>query len=95
MDKNIIVGSENIKGDITSCKLETAQISLDKESAWSLRETKTYQTYDVCSKAVISEYEVESFTGLASIGLFVGIIFFCLLLLIISAPAPRYPNYFI
>lgn len=65
MSNNVIVGSENIEGNITSCKIENQLKLVKKNSAFSIQQTSTYMTYDVCNKHTIAEYTVPEFTGMA------------------------------
>ena len=57
---NMIIPTNNIEGNITSCRIEQALKSIDKKSVFSLTQTNTYMTYDVCNRQVISEYKLQS-----------------------------------
>jgi hypothetical protein len=63
---NVIVSSPNLKGDITSCKLEQQEIRVDRKSVFSLQEKHTYVSYDVCNKQVVEQYTLPRWTDLAS-----------------------------
>lgn len=76
-----IVGG-NVKGDITSCKIENQLKSVKKDSVWSLQQTATYMTYDVCDRKTIDQYNVPQFTGFSW---FLGIFIFLLLWVFIVA----------
>ena len=60
----IIPASDQIVGDITSCRIENQVLIIDKSSAISLTEKTTYIAYDVCNKEILSTYTVPSITGL-------------------------------
>ena len=81
MEYKIIVPTNNVQGDITSCKIENQLTRIDRGSAFSLFETNSYISYDVCSKKVIDTYQVQAMTGLSiSILIFLGIILFFVML---------------
>lgn len=61
MANRILTGGD-IKGDITSCKIENKLIKLDKKSPFSLTQNKTYVSYDVCTKQTIETYTVPELT---------------------------------
>jgi len=73
--QTIIVPGSKIEGDITSCKIEQVLKSIDKKSAFSLRQTSTYMTYDVCNKQIIAEYKVPEFTSFSGLPLLIIAIF--------------------
>jgi hypothetical protein len=58
----MIVPTNSVEGNITDCKIETAQIKTDRESPLSLTEIITYRSYDVCTKQTIEEYQIPSLT---------------------------------
>ena len=60
-----IVPTTNVEGNITSCKIETAKVSIDRESPMSFVQHTTYQSYDVCTKEVIDSYVMPEVTGFA------------------------------
>lgn len=75
MSQPIVVPTTNVDGNITSCKIETQQIKVDRSSAFSLRETRTFVSYDVCSRQQLEQFSVENFTPLSFIlGVGIGII---------------------
>jgi hypothetical protein len=76
--QTIIVPGPKVEGNITSCKIEQVLKSIDKKSVFSLRQTSTYITYDVCNKQIITEYKVPEFTSFSVI--FGIAIIFCLMM---------------
>lgn len=72
--KTIIPVGGEVSGDITSCKIENQLLSTYRNSAWSITETNTYASYNVCSKKIISQYQVSEFTGSTLLYIVVGII---------------------
>ena len=79
-EKNLLIPTNKIEGDITSCKIENQVIFIRRDSPISLVEYTTYASYDVCSKEIINQYTVPSMTGVALImGLSIALIFFMIL----------------
>jgi hypothetical protein len=74
-DKIVLTGSDNIQGDITSCKIEKQLKTSQRDSVFSLSSNNTYMTYDVCNKNQISEYTVPEFTGFGVFVLFAVFVF--------------------
>lgn len=74
-DTSVVVGG-NVQGDITSCKIETSAIYVDKASLFSLQQKTTYRSYDVCTKQLVKEYVVPEITGfgMATVMLMVPIV---------------------
>ena len=72
MAETVVVGGE-VKGDITSCKIENQTKSVHRDSVSSVTQTTNYISYDACSKTVLEEYSVPEPTGVGFI------IFFALL----------------
>jgi hypothetical protein len=64
MSETMIVPTNNVEGNITSCKIETSPIKVDRHSVWSLTEKTTYRSYDVCTKQTIDTYTKPEFTGM-------------------------------
>lgn len=60
MEKTIVIPTNGVTGDITSCKIETQHIKTEKKSVFSLTKVDTYASYDVCSKQIIERYEIPS-----------------------------------
>jgi hypothetical protein len=75
-----IIPTNNIQGDITSCKIETALTKIDKEWALSLTQISHYQSYDVCTKEVVETYHIQEITP-AAFGLGFMIAIFIVLLI--------------
>ena len=80
--QTIIPVGNDVQGDITSCKIDNAVLSISKNSALSLTERTTYASYNVCTKEVIQTYEVPNVTTFALvsplvIGYLVFIAFVC------------------
>jgi len=73
MAETVIPVVGNVSGDITACKIETAQKSVDRNGAFRLTQKETYVTYDVCTKQTISEYQTSTITGFGFLGI-VGIV---------------------
>ena len=71
----IPVGNE-VRGDITSCKIENQLIMTQRNSAFSITEYNTYAAYNVCDKRIINQYSVSDFTGMGLLYIAVGIIVF-------------------
>lgn len=65
-----VVGAGQVKGDITSCRIETKMIKLEKNSIFSLTEKQHFISYDVCTKNVIESYSVPQLAGAGVIGMF-------------------------
>ena len=61
----IVPVSTTVTGDITICKIETAATRVDRDGPFSLFETTTYQSYDVCTKDVIDVYLYQTLTPFA------------------------------
>lgn len=59
---NISVLSSNVKGDISSCKIENQMFRIRRDSVVSLVEYHDYISYDVCNESVLYEYSVPEFT---------------------------------
>jgi hypothetical protein len=70
-----VVIPNNVNGDITSCKIETSEIRVNRDGAFSLTELTTYRSYDVCTKQTINEYQASHITGFGGFCIFIGIIF--------------------
>jgi len=62
MSNNTLIIPTEVEGNVTSCKIESTQISREKKSPWSFTQKGTYQSYDVCTKTVVQEYTVPEFT---------------------------------
>ena len=75
----IIPASDQIVGDITSCKIEKEVFRVDRLSSFSLTEKTTYIAYDVCNKEILSQYTVPELSGLGFI------LAFCLGIFIVLA----------
>lgn len=58
----VVVPTNGVEGNLTSCKIETAKISVEKEGVFSFTQQVTHRSYDVCSKEIIREYTVTDFT---------------------------------
>ena len=65
---NVVIPTAQVTGDITSCRIEKQEIRVDRKNAFSLRETKTYVSYDVCNKQVIERFQVQGFTDFGVAG---------------------------
>lgn len=80
--QTIVVPSTNVEGNITSCKIENQLVNVTRAGPWSLTEYNSYVAYDVCSKKILSTYQVGEISGFggvvvgASIVLAVIILFF-------------------
>lgn len=74
MTNNIIASSPNIQGDITQCKIETALINTERDSAFSFNELNTYQSYNVCSKETLNTFTVQEITNLGVFGFLIPLI---------------------
>lgn len=77
-----VIPASEVEGNITSCKVENQVKSIQKESAWSFRQTSNYMTYDVCNKNVLAEYQVPEFT---TFGLFMVITVPIILIITLAA----------
>lgn len=62
-NNTIIVPTDGVKGDITSCEITTQLISTKRDSMFSFQEMNTYVSYDVCNKQILREYSIPSWTG--------------------------------
>lgn len=56
MENNVVIPTNNLEGNITSCKIENTLIKSERDSIFSFKEMNTYQSYDVCSKQIIQTY---------------------------------------
>ncbi len=70
------VGNE-VAGDITNCKIENVILSINRSSAFSLRQTVSYASYDVCTKEIIQIYDVPEQTEFCAV-----VIALCFLLIV-------------
>ena len=73
MAEPLVLADGQVKGDITSCKLENQKLSVKRDSLFSLREDTTYATYNVCTKEVVREYTTPAFTALGGGVIVLGI----------------------
>lgn len=89
MSNNIIIPTNKVEGDITNCKIEHQQIRVDKRSMWSLKQTTTYISYDVCSKDILQEYTIPQFSGFSVI---LGLVFIAILLGVAGGVGSTGPN---
>jgi hypothetical protein len=62
MNTTAIIPASNVDGNITSCKIETAQIKIDRHFAFSPTQTVTYRSYDVCTGNTINEFPIHELT---------------------------------
>jgi len=86
MSDKILIGGENVEGNVTSCKIENQLKSVEKNSAFSIQQKKEYMTYDVCNKKVIDEYSVPAFTGFS---IFFAVTIFVIIIMSLYAAANR------
>jgi hypothetical protein len=62
MSNTILAIGDMIQGDITTCGIETAQLSTNQ--SWNNPVvTKQFITYDKCSKEVLSNYSTQELNG--------------------------------
>lgn len=64
-----VVGAGQVKGDITSCRIETKMIKLEKNGIFSLTEKQHFISYDVCTKNVVESYSVPQLAGAGVLGM--------------------------
>jgi hypothetical protein len=89
MNPTVVVPTNGVEGDITSCKIENQLLSIRRDKITALREYKTYVSYDVCSKKIISTYEVPEMTGYAVLlGLGIGVIVVVVMMFISAMFSP-------
>lgn len=81
MADNIIIPSSEVKGDITSCKIDKQIVSIERKSVFSISQKVNYITYDVCNKQQISSYSVPEFTGNILLVLGVGFVAFWIVII--------------
>lgn len=83
-----ILDNVKIQGDITSCRIETLKLSIEKKGIFSPTQKVTYQNYDVCTKNVINSYVVPEinpgFIGLLFIIILVGCVLTCVITAILD-----------
>lgn len=72
--QTVVVPTAGVEGNLTSCKIETSQIMVEKNGVFSFTQAVHYRSYDVCSKEVVNDYVVPEFTLWPFI-LFFGILF--------------------
>lgn len=90
MSTTTIIPTNNVEGNITSCKIETAEISVDRKSLTSFSEFTTYQSYDVCTKQVTSVYTLQELTGFGALcGLIIG---FAIVMILMGMCIPSSDN---
>lgn len=79
----VLLPTNDITGNITSCKIETKRISVDKGGAFSVVQVNSFQTYNVCTGVPTNYYTVQNFTpfGIIIIG-FSLIMMFAVLMVI-------------
>jgi len=59
METNAVaITNSELKGDVTSCKIETLKFSTERKGVFSPTQKITYQNYDVCTKNVVNTYSV-------------------------------------
>lgn len=85
---NALVASPNIQGDITNCRIETTKISVNRNSAFSFTEQNNFQSYDVCTKDVITTYSTNNITGFG--GFLIGISILFLFVVVFAFGASHY-----
>ena len=71
-NKVILPIGGNVQGDITTCKIETAAVRKERDSAFSFTETTIYQSYDVCTRDVIETYGLDGLTFFGGTIIIVG-----------------------
>ena len=64
----------DVSGNITSCRIENQLVNVTRAGPWSLTEYNSYITYDVCSKKIISTYQLDSISGFGSLIVVLGIV---------------------
>lgn len=78
-EPNVLVPTSSVNGTVTTCGIDTQQISQSTQSAWSFRQTYTMRSYNKCTGQEISTYTVPAFTGLGLGTMVVGfVLVFCL-----------------
>ncbi len=89
-DTIVPVGNE-VKGDITQCRIETVKKSVQRKGSLSLSQKENFVTYDVCTKQIVTEYSNSSLTGVGVVGaiLLVGIAF-TVILFVMASTLDRY-----
>ena len=80
MNQDKIIVGGNVQGDVTSCRIENQLKSIQKNSIFSIKQDKTYITYDVCNKQIISDYTVPSFTGFSVLLILFVCFIFCFII---------------
>ena len=75
----VVVGG-NVQGDITSCKVEDVVVAVSRKSAFSFTEVNKHQSYNVCTRQLIKEYDVPSITGMGLLGVAAGIVLFIVII---------------
>ena len=73
MLNTMIVPTNKVEGDITSCKIENQVLCVEKKSVLSFKQTTTYVSYDVCSKSIIQEYTIPEFTTFGFVMILFGL----------------------
>lgn len=72
----VVIPTNWVNWDITQCKIENVLVKIEREGVLSFTEREFYQSYNVCTKEVISEYSIPSLTVIPFLLLFVVLIFF-------------------
>ena len=61
-EPTVLVGGE-VKGDITSCKIESKVVAVDRKGLFSFSQKQTNVSYDVCNKQIVKEFVTPAFTS--------------------------------
>lgn len=76
-EQKVIVPTAEVQGDITSCKIENQLVSRYRESPFSLTQTSSYVSYNVCTKEIMDRYTVPEMTSI-----FPGLLVFLIVLVL-------------
>ncbi len=90
MTQTAIIPSSEVSGNITSCGIETAQIAVFRDSAFSITQTSQYQSYNVCTGAVVKAYDINELTDFGVLMSVIGGVFgmFFLIAIIVATLEP-------
>jgi hypothetical protein len=63
MDTKAIIVGGNVQGNISNCTIDNQTIKLERNGLWAFSQKETRASYNVCTKEIISQYTIPTFTG--------------------------------
>lgn len=82
MDKTntVVVGGNNVQGDITSCDIKKIDTKHNVSGVMSPVDNVTYVTYNSCTKQILTTYSVPELRGEFAITVVIGLALFFFIL---------------